>query len=79
MATPFAIVSTYFYRRTQVADTCLSGLTALLSSRNELVVAESVVVIKKLLQIESGQHNQIIRQMARLLDKIQVREPSFIK
>ncbi|XP_028967971.1 AP-3 complex subunit beta-1 [Galendromus occidentalis] len=56
----------------EVADACLKGLTALLSSRNELVVAESVVVIKKLLQIESGQHNQIIRQMARLLDKIQV-------
>lgn len=58
-----------------MADTCLGGLTALLSSRNELVVAESVVVIKKLLQIEPGQHAQIIRQMARLLDKIQVRWP----
>ncbi|OQR76388.1 AP-3 complex subunit beta-2-like [Tropilaelaps mercedesae] len=56
----------------EVADTCLGGLTALLSSRNELVVAESVVVIKKLLQIEPGQHAQIIRQMARLLDNIQV-------
>lgn len=56
----------------EVADTCLSGLTALLSSRNEIVVAESVVVIKKLLQIEPGQHGDIIKHMARLLDTIQV-------
>lgn len=38
----------------------------------EAVVAESVVVIKKLLQTQPSQHQEIITQMARLMDHITV-------
>jgi len=41
----------------------------------ELVVAESVVVIKKLLQMQPEKHSDIIKHMAKLTDNIQVREP----
>ncbi|KAL0155284.1 hypothetical protein M9458_049547, partial [Cirrhinus mrigala] len=37
-----------------------------------LVVAESVVVIKKLLQMQPEQHSDIIKHMAKLIDNIQV-------
>uniref|UniRef100_F6R4B5 AP-3 complex subunit beta n=1 Tax=Ciona intestinalis TaxID=7719 RepID=F6R4B5_CIOIN len=57
---------------TEVTDTCLAGLVSLLSNRDEAVVAESVVVIKKLLQMNPSQHCDIIKHMARLLDNIQV-------
>lgn len=40
----------------------------------ELVVAESVVVIKKLLQMQPAQHGEIIKHLAKLTDNIQVRE-----
>jgi AP-3 complex subunit beta len=58
----------------EVTETCLSGLVHLLSNHNEYVVAESVVVIKKLLQSnETQQHKQrIITQMSKLLDFITV-------
>ncbi|NWS87994.1 AP3B2 protein, partial [Toxostoma redivivum] len=56
----------------KVRDTCLSGLVQLLSNRDELVVAESVVVIKKLLQMQPAQHSEIIKHMAKLTDNIQV-------
>ena len=36
----------------EVTDTCLNGLVHLLSNRDEAVVAESVVVIKRLLQTQ---------------------------
>lgn len=39
----------------------------------ELVVAESVVVIKKLLQMQPEKHSDIIKHMAKLTDNIQVR------
>ncbi|XP_052865441.1 AP-3 complex subunit beta-2 [Anopheles cruzii] len=55
-----------------VTDTCLSGLVHLLSNKDEYVVAESVVVIKKLLQTQKEEHFEIISQMAKLLDFIQV-------
>ncbi|XP_037079170.1 AP-3 complex subunit beta-2-like [Pollicipes pollicipes] len=55
-----------------VTDTCLQGLVALLSNRDESVVAESVVVIKKLLQTQPGEHREIIRHMARLVDTIKI-------
>lgn len=43
------------------------------SSRpTELVVAESVVVIKKLLQMQPAQHGEIIKHLAKLTDNIQV-------
>uniref|UniRef100_A0A8D1BIP0 AP-3 complex subunit beta n=1 Tax=Sus scrofa TaxID=9823 RepID=A0A8D1BIP0_PIG len=55
-----------------VRDTCLNGLVQLLSNRDELVVAESVVVIKKLLQMQPAQHGEIIKHLAKLTDNIQV-------
>lgn len=39
----------------------------------ETVVAESVVVIKKLLQTQPTQHGDIIKLMAKLFDNITVR------
>lgn len=58
----------------EVTETCLSGLVHLLSNHNQYVVAESVVVIKKLLQSQdTQQHKQrIITQMSKLLDFITV-------
>lgn len=56
----------------EVTDTCLSGLVLLLSNRDETVVAESVVVIKKLLQTQPTQHGDIIKLMAKLFDNITV-------
>ncbi|KAJ6634165.1 AP-3 complex subunit beta-1 [Pseudolycoriella hygida] len=56
----------------EVTETCLSGLVHLLSNRDEYVVAESVVVIKKLLQTQAADHFEIISQMAKLLDFITV-------
>jgi AP-3 complex subunit beta len=58
----------------EVTETCLSGLVHLLSNHNEYVVAESVVVIKKLLQSkDTHDHKQrIIAQMSKLLDFITV-------
>ncbi|XP_074089171.1 AP-3 complex subunit beta-2 isoform X1 [Macrotis lagotis] len=56
----------------RVRDTCLNGLVQLLSNRDELVVAESVVVIKKLLQMQPSQHGEIIKHLAKLTDNIQV-------
>ncbi|KAG0715239.1 AP-3 complex subunit beta-1 [Chionoecetes opilio] len=56
----------------EVTDTCLSGLVSLLSNRDESVVGESVVVIRKLLQSETVGHKDIIRHMARLVDKIKI-------
>ncbi|KAM3940045.1 AP-3 complex subunit beta-1 isoform 2-T2 [Leptodactylus fuscus] len=55
-----------------VTDTCLNGLVYLLSNRDDVVVAESVVVIKNLLQTQPSQHSEIIKHMAKLLDKITV-------
>ncbi|KAI4882465.1 hypothetical protein NFI96_007320 [Prochilodus magdalenae] len=56
----------------EITDTCLNGLVLLLSNRDETVVAESVVVIKKLLQTQPSQHSDIIKHMAKLFDNITV-------
>lgn len=56
----------------EVTDTCLSGLVSLLSNRDESVVGESVVVIRKLLQSETIGHRDIIAHMARLTDNIKI-------
>nr|XP_018900756.1 PREDICTED: AP-3 complex subunit beta-2 isoform X1 [Bemisia tabaci] len=56
----------------EVTDSCLTGLVAMLSNRDEAVVAESVVVIKKLLQTQPSAHVDIIRHMAKLTDTITV-------
>lgn len=45
----------------------------------ELVVAESVVVIKKLLQMQPEKHSDIIKHMAKLTDNIQVRLSVSVK
>uniref|UniRef100_A0AAR2KFV6 AP-3 complex subunit beta n=1 Tax=Pygocentrus nattereri TaxID=42514 RepID=A0AAR2KFV6_PYGNA len=57
----------------EITDACLNGLVLLLSNRDETVVAESVVVIKKLLQTQPSQHSDIIKHMAKLFDNITVR------
>ena len=41
-----------------------------MSNRDEAVVAESVVVIKRLLQTQAGDHIEIIEHMAKLVDTI---------
>ncbi|XP_064608318.1 AP-3 complex subunit beta-2-like isoform X2 [Liolophura sinensis] len=56
----------------EVTDTCLNGLVHLMSNRDETVVAESVVVIKKLLQMQPSEHKEIIIHMAKMIDKITV-------
>lgn len=56
----------------EVTDSCLNGLVSLLSNRDEAVVAESVVVIKRLLQTQAADPKEIITHMARLLDSITV-------
>ncbi|XP_072554582.1 AP-3 complex subunit beta-2-like isoform X1 [Paramormyrops kingsleyae] len=56
----------------EVREPCLNGLVQLMSNRDDLVVAESVVVIKKLLQMQPDHHNDIIKHMAKLTDNIQV-------
>ena len=48
------------------------GAPTLICWRAELVVAESVVVIKKLLQMQPAQHGEIIKHLAKLTDNIQV-------
>lgn len=44
------------------------GLAEARSLPAELVVAESVVVIKKLLQMQPAQHSEIIKHMAKLTE-----------
>lgn len=56
----------------EVTDTCLNGLVSLLSNRDESIVAESVVVIKKLLQTQPNEHKSIIAHMAKLMDFITI-------
>ncbi|XP_065345192.1 AP-3 complex subunit beta-2 [Cloeon dipterum] len=56
----------------EVTDTCLNGLVSLLSNKDQAVVAESVVVIKKLLQTQPSAHREIIIQMAKLVDSVTV-------
>ena len=57
---------------TEVTDTCLTGLVHLLSNKDPNVVAESVMEIKKLLQTQEAEHQDIIIQMAKLVDTVQV-------
>lgn len=56
----------------EITDTCLNGLVHLMSNRDESVVAESVVVIKKLLQMQPTEHKDIIIHMAKMVDGITV-------
>lgn len=56
----------------EITDTCLNGLVHLMSNRDESVVAESVVVIKKLLQMQPTEHKDIIIHMAKMVEAITV-------
>ncbi|XP_074650639.1 AP-3 complex subunit beta-2-like isoform X2 [Tubulanus polymorphus] len=56
----------------EITDACLNGLVNLMSNKDEAVVAESVVVIKKLLQMQPTEHKEIIIHMAKLSDEITV-------
>lgn len=56
----------------EVGDTCLAGLIRMLSNRDENVVGESIIVIKKLLQMHQKDHRDVITHMAKLLDKVKV-------
>lgn len=47
----------------QVSDACLGGLVQLLSLKDENLVAEAVVVIKKLLQTQAAEHKEIVVQV----------------
>jgi len=62
-------------RLTEVTDRCMRTLMTLISNRSEEVVAESVVVIKKLLQTGAKQRfplEQVVAQLARLLPEVTV-------
>uniref|UniRef100_A0A5S6QMZ7 AP-3 complex subunit beta n=1 Tax=Trichuris muris TaxID=70415 RepID=A0A5S6QMZ7_TRIMR len=56
----------------EVRDSCLKGLVSFMANPNDLVVAQSVIVIKNLLQHELSHHRDIIVTMAKLFDKVQV-------
>ncbi|CAF1438057.1 unnamed protein product, partial [Didymodactylos carnosus] len=56
----------------EVTEACLNGLVALMSKKDEAIVAESVVVIKKLLQINPSQYSEIIKHIVRMVDKVVV-------
>ncbi|XP_067931341.1 AP-3 complex subunit beta-2-like [Watersipora subatra] len=55
-----------------ITDACMGGLISLLSNKSESVVGESVVVIKKLLQMKSSGHKDIIIHLAQMVDKIAI-------
>ena len=55
----------------EVTATCLQGLVGLLASKEPGVVAQSVVEIKKLLQTQKGEHREIIRSLAKLVDRVE--------
>ncbi|RIB16880.1 adaptin N terminal region-domain-containing protein [Gigaspora rosea] len=56
----------------EMAESCLNGLMKLLWSKNDAVVAESVVVIKRLLQLRPQDNADMIIQLAKALDHITV-------
>lgn len=56
-----------------VTDSCIASLMRLLTNRSEVVVAEAVIVLKRLLQTPAAAESEhVIRQLARLLDTITV-------
>nr|CDS22201.1 AP 3 complex subunit beta 2 [Echinococcus granulosus] len=56
----------------QIAETCLTGLLRLISRRNENLVAESVVVMRKLLQMQTTDHKDVIVHIAQMVEEITV-------
>jgi len=64
-------------RLPQVLERCISQLMQLLSSKNDVVIAETVVVLKQLLQMpreEGISYDQVITQLARLFTKVSNRK-----
>ncbi|VDK36462.1 unnamed protein product [Taenia asiatica] len=56
----------------QIAETCLTGLIRLISRKNESLVAESVVVMRKLLQMQTTDHKDVIAHIAQMVEEITV-------
>lgn len=56
----------------EVADVCLSGLVGLMGNSSEVVVAQSVVVMKKLLHLQPSSHKDIILACAKLIDRVRL-------
>ena len=56
----------------EITDVCLHGLMNLISTKDDTVVGESVIVIKKLLQMQSSDKSSIIKRMTKLLDTVTV-------
>ncbi|KAL5105653.1 AP-3 complex subunit beta-2 [Taenia crassiceps] len=56
----------------QIAETCLTGLLRLISRKNENLVAESVVVMRKLLQMQTTDHKDVIAHIAQMVEEITV-------
>ncbi len=54
----------------KVTDNCMSRLLAFLSNSSQIVVAESVIVIKKILQLYPGKYVDAMERLARMLDKV---------
>lgn len=60
-------------RLPEVLERCISHLMHFLASKNETVVAESVVVLKQLLQMpreEGVSYDEVIKQLTRLFTKV---------
>lgn len=69
----FSVLAVFQHTKQLFLGTRLIDSLVCLSCRcTELVVAESVVVIKKLLQMQPEKHSDIIKHMAKLTDNIQV-------
>ena len=56
----------------EITDVCLHGLMNLISTKDDTVVGESVIVIKKLLQMQNSDKSSIIKRMTRLLGSVTV-------
>ncbi|KAF7231858.1 hypothetical protein EG68_05961 [Paragonimus skrjabini miyazakii] len=56
----------------QISEICLSGLVRLMSRPDEKIVAECVVILRKLLQLQSSEHREIIMLIAQLTDTMTV-------
>nr|VZI16772.1 unnamed protein product [Spirometra erinaceieuropaei] len=59
----------------QIAETCLTGLLRLMSRKNERIVAESVIVMRKLLQMQLARHrssSDLIVHIAQMVDGINI-------
>ncbi|CAH8866815.1 unnamed protein product [Trichobilharzia szidati] len=56
----------------QISDVCLGGLLRLMSRPKEKIMAECVVVLRKLLQMQTTDHKEIITHIAQLADTMTI-------